>query len=81
MHHVHQRSASPAFPEDKLKRDKESTIPGIRNRNRNVSTVASRVYDELIYGKDSPITAETTEAGVNSITRNDLIAWHGRRLK
>ena len=67
---------NPAFPEDKLKRDKESTIPGIRNRNRNISTVASRVYDELIYGKDSPITAETTEAGVNSITRNDLIAWH-----
>jgi zinc protease len=66
----------PAFPEDKLKRDKEAAIPPIRNRNRNVSTVASRVYEELIYGKDNPITAETTEPGINSITRNDLVAWH-----
>jgi len=66
----------PAFPEDKLKREKESAIPPIRNRNRNVSTVAARVYEELIYGKGNPITAETTEAGINSITRNDLVAWH-----
>ncbi len=67
---------NPAFPEDKLKRDKESAIPPIRNRNRNISTVAARVYEELIYGKDNPITAERTEAGINSITRSDLVAWH-----
>jgi zinc protease len=68
----------PAFPEEKLKRDKEAAIPPIRNRNRNVSTVASRVYEELIYGKNNPITVESTEAGINSITRNDLVAWHKR---
>jgi zinc protease len=67
---------NPAFPDDKLKREKETTLPGIRNRNRNITTVASRVYEQLIYGADSPIAAESTVAGINSITRDDLIAWH-----
>ena len=34
------------------------------------------MYEELIYGKGNPITADTTEAGINGITRNDLVAWH-----
>jgi len=68
--------SDPAFPEDKLRRDKEMAMPAIRNRNRDISTVASRVYEQLIYGKESPITAERTEAGINSITRDDLVSWH-----
>jgi predicted Zn-dependent peptidase len=67
---------NPAFPEDKLRREKDLALPAIRNRNKNVSQVASRVYSQLIYGEDSPITWERTEAGINSITRDDLIAWH-----
>jgi predicted Zn-dependent peptidase len=67
---------NPAFPEDKLRREKDLALPSIRNRNKNVSTVTSRTYSRLIYGEDSPIAAEMTEAGVNSITREDLIAWH-----
>ncbi|MFH1573220.1 MAG: pitrilysin family protein, partial [Acidobacteriota bacterium] len=69
---------NPAFPEDKLRREKEATIPAIRNRNRDISNVAARVYEELIYGENSPIAAERTEAGINSITRDDLVAWHNR---
>jgi predicted Zn-dependent peptidase len=68
--------SDPALPEDKLRRDKEMAMPAIRNRNRDISTVASRVYEQLIYGKESPITAERTEAGINSITRDDLVSWH-----
>jgi len=67
---------NPAFPEDRLRREKESAIPPIRNRNREIGTVASRVYEELIYGKDTPITAQRTEAGINGITRDDIVAWH-----
>jgi len=67
---------NPAFPEDKLRREKDLALPSIRNRNKNVSQVTSRTYSQLIYGEDSPITAERTEPTVNSITREDLIAWH-----
>ncbi|MFB3854085.1 MAG: M16 family metallopeptidase [Vicinamibacterales bacterium] len=69
---------NPAFPEDKLRREKDQILVGIRNRNRNVSTVGRRTFQELVYGKDSPITAEPTEAITNGITREDLVAWHKR---
>jgi len=67
---------NPAFPDDKLRRDKDQALPGIRNRNKNVSQVAARVYEKLIYGEDTPITQETTEATITGITRDDLVAWH-----
>ncbi len=68
--------SDPAFPEDKLRREKELAMPAIRNRNRDISTVSSRIYGQLIYGKDSPVTAERTEAGINGLTRADLAAWY-----
>jgi len=67
---------NPAFPEDKLRREKDAALPGIRNRNKNVTQVASRTYEKLIYGEDSPITQETTEATITAIGRDDLLAWH-----
>ena len=67
---------NPAFPEDRLQREKQGMLPGIRNRNRNISTVASRTFQRLVYGDASPIVAEPTEATISSITRDDLVAWH-----
>ena len=68
----------PAFPADKLRRQKESALVSIQNRNQNVSRVGSRAFSDLVYGEDSPITAEQTEAIVNGFTRQDLINWHDR---
>ncbi len=67
---------NPAFPEDKLRREKDSAINRIRNRNKNVSSVGSRTFNELVYGEDSPITAQQTESMVNGIVRDDLINRH-----
>jgi predicted Zn-dependent peptidase len=69
---------NPAFPQDKLRRQKESALVAIQNRNQNVSSVGSRAFDELIYGEDSPITAQQTEAMVNGFSRQDLVGWHRR---
>ncbi len=66
----------PAFPEDKLRRQKESALVGIQNRNKNVSQVGRRAFNELVYGEDSPITADQTEAIVNGLVRRDLVNWH-----
>jgi predicted Zn-dependent peptidase len=67
---------NPAFPEDKLRRDRDQALVSIRNRNRNQSLVAMRTWQKLIYGENSPIAAEPTEAGTSGITRDDLAAWH-----
>lgn len=67
---------NPAFPEDRLQREKQAMLPGIRNRNRNISQVASRTFQRLVYGDGSPIVANPTDATVNGITHSDLVAWH-----
>lgn len=68
--------SSPAFPEDRIRREKESMIRPLRDRNRNVTTVATTTWEKLIYGEESPITAEPTEATISSVTRDDVVAWH-----
>jgi zinc protease len=69
---------NPAFPEDKLRRNKESALVAYENRNKNVSTVGGRAFSELVYGEDSPINAEQTDAIINGINRSDLFDWHSR---
>lgn len=67
---------NPAFPEDRLRREKEAMAAPLRNRNRNLTGVASTTWEKLIYGEDSPITAEATETTIGSVTRSDIAAWH-----
>jgi len=68
--------SNPAFPEDKLRRERDQALVGIRNRNRNLGQVAQRTFTQLIYGEDSPMAAEATEAGTSGLTRDDLVSWH-----
>ncbi|MFC1476981.1 M16 family metallopeptidase [candidate division KSB1 bacterium] len=67
---------NPRFPDDKIRQARERAITSIRNRNKNVSSVGSRTFSDLVYGEDSPITAQQTERMVNGIVRNDLVNWH-----
>jgi zinc protease len=67
---------NPAFPEERIRREKESLSAPLRNRNRNLTGVASTTWEKLIYGEGSPITAEVTEATIGNITRDDVVAWH-----
>ena len=67
---------NPAFPEDKVRRERDQALVQIRNRNKNLSLVAMRTWTRLIYGEDSPMAAEPAEADTTAITREDLAAWH-----
>jgi predicted Zn-dependent peptidase len=67
---------NPAFPEDRIAREKQAMATPLRNRNRNLTGVASTTWEKLIYGEDSPITWEMTEQTINSITRDEVVAWH-----
>ena len=67
---------NPAFPEDKLRRERDSALVSIRNRDKNLSMVAMRTWNKLMYGENSPIAAEATEAGTAGINTADLAAWH-----
>ena len=67
---------NPAFPDDRIQREKQAMAAPLRNRNRNLTGVATTTWDKLIYGEDSPITAEMTDTTINNITRDDVVAWH-----
>jgi predicted Zn-dependent peptidase len=69
---------NPAFPEDKVRRERDQALVQIRNRNKNLSLVGTRTWTRLIYGEDSPMAAEPTDADTIAITRGDLAAWHKR---
>ncbi len=68
--------AHPAFPEDRIQREKLAMAAPLRNRTRNLTGVAAQSWTRLIYGDGSPIAAETTEKTIGNITRDDLVAWH-----
>jgi predicted Zn-dependent peptidase len=67
---------NPAFPEDRIKREKQAMAAPLRNRNRNLTGVASTHREKLIYGEDPPLTAAVPDATINAVTRDDVVAWH-----
>lgn len=68
----------PAFAPEKLDLAKKQTIEGIRRRNDSPGSIASREFSKLLYGPDHPYGRESTEATVNAITRDDVVAFHQR---
>jgi predicted Zn-dependent peptidase len=67
---------NPAFPEDKIELAKIMHRSAIARRNDNVRAIASREFDKLIYGPESIYGRHTEYATIDSITRDDLIAFH-----
>lgn len=68
----------PAFDPAKIDLAKKQAIEGIRRRNDHPSSIASREFTKLLYGPTHPYAREPTEATVNAVTRQDMIAWHRR---
>jgi predicted Zn-dependent peptidase len=69
---------TPAFAEDKLRVAKVQSNTAISRRNDNVGGITSREFARLIYGPDSPLGRLEEYATIAAITRDDLIAWHGK---
>ena len=68
----------PAVAEDKIELAKVQENTGIARRNDNIAGIAGREFSRLIYGPDSALSRMTEYATVAAVTRNDLIAWHGK---
>ena len=63
----------PAFPQDKIDLAKIQMRTMISRRNDNVNAIASREFNRLIYGKDSPYARQAEYATIEAITRQDLV--------
>ena len=68
----------PAFDEEKLAVAKNQANTGIARQNDSPQQIMFREFGEIIYGADSPYARQQTYTSVDAVTRDDLVAWHGR---
>lgn len=68
----------PAFPQDKLDLSKTQRQGAIARRNDDPEEVASREFQKLVYGSDSPYARTVEYATLNNIGRTDLIEFYQR---
>ncbi|MDJ0798539.1 MAG: pitrilysin family protein [Calothrix sp. MO_167.B12] len=66
----------PVFAENKLDLAKTQQKGQIARRNDKPDSIASREFNKLIYGKDSPYARTTEYATLDNISREDLIKFY-----
>jgi predicted Zn-dependent peptidase len=72
---------NPAFREDKIELEKLQHRSGIARRNDDAGDITAREFMKLIYGADSPYARTTEYDTINSITRDDLMAFHKKYFR
>ena len=70
----------PSFNQDKLDLAKQQLETGIARRNDDADGIANREAVKLAYGPDNPYARQTEFATVESVTLDDLNAWHTRTV-
>ena len=70
----------PAFQADRFDLYKRQTLQSLARRNDNTAGIESREWARLVYGDQHFSTRQATKAGVESLTREDLVAFHARHV-
>ena len=71
----------PAFAEEKLQQAKSQQKSAISRRNDNAQQIASREFDKLLYGADSPYARTSEYFTIDRIERQDLVDFHDRFVR
>jgi predicted Zn-dependent peptidase len=66
----------PRFQEDRLALAKEQALQEMRKRNDDSADIEAREWGMLLYGESHFTNRFTTEASVNAVAREDLLAFH-----
>lgn len=67
---------NPRFQEDRLKLAKSQILQNMERRNDRTDAIEGREWSRLMYGSDHFAAKETTKSSIESITREDMIAFH-----
>ncbi|MEP6907247.1 MAG: pitrilysin family protein [Pseudoxanthomonas sp.] len=75
----------PTFANDEIERVRNTWIAGIKQEKAAPQTLVSRLVAPLLYGPGHPYampaTGSGTQASIASLTRDDLVAFHGDWLQ
>ncbi|TET38498.1 MAG: insulinase family protein [Planctomycetota bacterium] len=66
---------NPVFVEDEIRRYREKTLQGLRHRYDRARSILGDTSGKLLYG-GHPAGRVTKKSTINSITRDDLLAFH-----
>jgi predicted Zn-dependent peptidase len=70
----------PAFAQDRLDLARRQARQALSRRNDAVTSIASYQFNGLLFGPDHFASAEPTAASLDSLTREDLLAFQARLL-
>ncbi|EDL48751.1 pitrilysin family protein [Erythrobacter sp. SD-21] len=71
----------PAFNQNDLERVRTQTVTGIRQQMKSPQGIAFRVVPNEIFGEATPYGGVSTVESVNSITRDDLVAFKNQWIR
>ncbi|MBI4002430.1 MAG: insulinase family protein [Nitrospira defluvii] len=66
----------PAFEQSRVDLAKLQALEGIRRRQDSPGSIVGREFAKLLYGGTHPSARETTIRSIDSMTREDLVAFH-----
>ncbi len=72
---------SPAFAEAKVQQAKSQQKSGISRRNDDARQIASREFDKILYGADSPYARTPEYYTIDRITQQDLAEFHAQHVQ
>ena len=67
---------APQFQQDKIDLRRQQSIQEMKQRNDESSNIEERELDFLAYGESFWSNRQETQASIESITRDDLVAFH-----
>jgi zinc protease len=70
----------PSFPEKEVELLRTQTLSGLEAQKSQPASLASKAFREAIYG-NLPYARNQSPASVKAMTRQDILAFHGQRLK
>jgi zinc protease len=72
--------AQPRFDDKEIERVRATWLATIKQEKANPGSLIRRVFPALVYGKDHPYAVPASgtgdEAGITSLTKADMQAWH-----
>lgn len=72
--------AAPAFPEDALEAAREAVLASLEDQLSRAGALADRFYLAEAYA-DHPYGRSPSPASIRSLTRDDLLGWHGTLVR
>ena len=66
----------PVFEQSRVDLAKLQALEGIRRRQDSPGSIVGREFAKLLYGAEHPSARETTVRSIDSMTREDLVAFH-----